>query len=109
MIAGAARRESPWRYQDRLPEAAASARPSGSLTSSSSFLRIGDLIDPALVPSALERRRQPQREDFVGESEGDDASAHREDVRVVVLAGEPRCIEIVAERRADARHLVRGN
>ena len=58
------------------------------------------------MASALERRVQPEREDFVGEPEGDDASAHREDVRVVVLARQPRGEEVVAERRADAGDLV---
>jgi len=59
------------------------------------------------MPSALERRVEPQRENLVGESECDDAAAHREDVGIVVQARQPRRVEIVAERRADADDLVR--
>jgi 23S rRNA (cytosine1962-C5)-methyltransferase len=61
------------------------------------------------MAAAGKRRRQPQRQDFVGEAERDDAPAHRQDVGIVVLAREPRRIEIVAERGADAGDLVRGN
>ena len=68
-----------------------------------------DLIEAPLMASALERRVQPERQDLVGEAEGDDAAAHREDVGVVVLARQPRRVEIVAERGADARHLVGGD
>ena len=59
------------------------------------------------MPAAGERRREPQRQDFVRQSEGHDPAAHREDVGVVVLARQARGIEIVAERRADAGDLVR--
>ncbi len=58
---------------------------------------------------ALELRAQPQRENLVGEAEGDDAPAHREDVGVVVLARQPGGVELVAERGADAHDLIRGN
>src|SRR4029077_1885072 len=68
-----------------------------------------DLIEPALVAPALELGPQPQLEDLVREPERDDASAHREDVGVVVLAREARGVEVVAQRGADAAHLVRGD
>ncbi len=48
--------------------------------------RVRDLFDPALMSSAFERCLQPEGDDFVGEAEGHDASAHREHVGVVVLA-----------------------
>ena len=67
---------------------------------------LGNLIEPPLVPSALEGRLQPQRKDFVGEPERDDAAAHREDVGIVVLAREARRVDIVAERSAHAGDLV---
>src|SRR5207247_8577179 len=69
--------------------------------------RRGNLLDPPLMTSALERRGEPQRQDLVGEAERDNASAHRKHVGVVVLARQPRRIEIVAERRTDAGDLVR--
>src|SRR5437868_5820886 len=59
------------------------------------------------MTAAFERRREPQRRDFVGQAEGDDASADREHVRVVMLPRQPRRIEIVTERGADAHHFVR--
>lgn len=71
--------------------------------------RSGDLIETALVAPALEGRCQPQRENLVGEPEGDDPPAHREYVRVVVLAREARRVEVVAERRAHAYDFVRGD
>ena len=52
---------------------------------------------------------EPERQDFVGQAEGDDAAAHREDVGVVVLAREPRGVEVVAERGADAGDFVGGD
>jgi 23S rRNA (cytosine1962-C5)-methyltransferase len=58
------------------------------------------------MPAAFERRGQPEREDFIRQPEGDDASTHGEDVGVVVLAGESRSVEIVAERGAHAADLV---
>src|SRR5438128_2336388 len=70
------------------------------------FLCLRDLVDPALMPSAVERRREPEREDLVGQAEGDDPAAHGEHVGVVVLAREARRIQVVAERGADAAHLV---
>jgi hypothetical protein len=69
----------------------------------------GNLIEPALVPSTLEGGLQPQRENLVGEPEGDDAPAHRQDVRVVVLARQARRVEIVAQRRAHTGDLVGGD
>ena len=52
---------------------------------------------------------EPERDDLVGEAERDDPAAHREDVGVVVLARQPRGVEIVAERGADAADLVGGD
>src|SRR3954471_14954779 len=52
-----------------------------------------DLINPPLVPPAFEAGVQPQRDDLISKAGGDDAAAHRENVGVVVLAGEPGGIE----------------
>jgi hypothetical protein len=68
-----------------------------------------DLINAALVTAAFERGRQPELENLLGQPVSDDAAAHREDVRVVVLARKPRRVEIVAQRGADAGDLVRGH
>jgi hypothetical protein len=67
------------------------------------------LVDATLMAPAFKRRLQPQRQDLVGKAEGDDAAAHRENVCIVVLARQPRGIEVVAERRPNAGHLVRRN
>ena len=61
------------------------------------------------MTSARKGGREPQRENFVGQSERDDPPADREDVRVVVLARESRRVQIVAERGPYADHLVRRN
>lgn len=61
------------------------------------------------MAAAFECGLQPQLENVVGEPECDDPASHREDVRVVVLAGEPCGVEIVAEGGSGARHLVRGH
>ena len=58
---------------------------------------------------ALERGGEPERQNLVGQPEGDDAPSHGEDVGVVVLARQPRGVEIVAERGADADHFVGGD
>lgn len=71
------------------------------------LLRGGDLIEAPLMASALEGRREPERENLVGEPERDNTPAHREDVRVVVLARKACRVEIVAERRANPHDLVR--
>jgi hypothetical protein len=67
-----------------------------------------DLIDSPLMPSAQERRCQPEGDDFISELERHDACPHRQHVGVVVLAREARGIQIVAEGRAHAGNLVRG-
>ena len=59
------------------------------------------------MPSAFKRCVQPQRQNLVGEAERDDAAPHREDICVVMLARQPGRVEIVAERGANAPHLVR--
>jgi hypothetical protein len=68
---------------------------------------LGDLIEASLMAAALECRAQPQGQDFVGKSSADDPAAHREHVRVVVLTGQPRGEQIVAERCAHALDFVR--
>ena len=64
-------------------------------------LGLGDLVDPALVPATRERRVQPELDNFIGQAEGDDPSAHGQHVRIVVFAGQPRREQVVAERRTD--------
>lgn len=61
------------------------------------------------MASAFERRVEPDLQNFVGKSEGDNPSSHGENVRVVMLARQPGGIKIVAKRGADPRHLVGGN
>ena len=80
-----------------------------TLTGAAVPFDFGDLIDAALVPAALEGGAEPERDDFVGEAEGDDAAAHGEHVGVVVLARHAGGVEIVAERGADAGDLVGGD
>jgi 23S rRNA (cytosine1962-C5)-methyltransferase len=67
------------------------------------------LLDATLMAAAGEGRRQPHRQNLVGEAERDDAAAHREHVGVVVLARQASGEQIVAERGAHAAHLVGGN
>ena len=66
-----------------------------------------DLIDAPLMPAAFERRLDPQHQDFVCEAEGDDTSAHRQNVGVVVLARQPSRVEVVTQGGAHAGHFVR--
>src|SRR3546814_10252227 len=61
-------------------------------------LDVADLGETPLVAVALEGGGQPQREDLAGQAGGDDAAAHRQHVRVVVLAAEAGRVEVVAER-----------
>src|SRR3954451_2368417 len=61
------------------------------------------------MTAALVLGLQPQLEDLVGEADRDDAAAHREDVGVVVLARQPRGVEVVAQRRTNPVDLVRGD
>ena len=68
-----------------------------------------DLFDAPLVPAALERRGEPERDDLVGQPASDDPAAEREDVGVVVLPGQPGGIEIVAECGTGPRYLVGGH
>jgi 23S rRNA (cytosine1962-C5)-methyltransferase len=61
------------------------------------------------MAAPLEWRAEPDLEDFPRELEGDDSRAHRQHVRVVVLPGQPGCVQIVAEGGADAMDLVGGH
>ena len=58
------------------------------------------------MPSALEWGVEPQRENLVGQPEGHDAAAHREDVGVVVLPGEAGSVRVVAQGGPNAGDLV---
>ena len=61
------------------------------------------------MASAFECRAEPEHEDLVRQSGRDNAAADGEDVGVVVLAREPRRVEIVAERGAHAGNFVGGD
>src|SRR5437899_1050275 len=74
-------------------------------TSGAGFFRCADLIKAPLMAAAFELRLEPQGRDLVGEAERDDAAAHRENVRIVVLPRQPRRIKIVAKSSADTRDL----
>ncbi len=69
----------------------------------------GDLVDPTLMASAFEPRREKDVENFVGKARRNDPTADRQHVRVVVFAGHASGVEIVAERGAHAAHLVGRN
>ena len=97
------RRGSRRRFRDRRRRALrASCRDASAFERHDASRSSADLIEASLMPAAFERRVQPERENLVGEAERDDAAAHREDVGVVVLARQPRRVEIVAQRGADA-------
>src|ERR1700681_4542204 len=59
------------------------------------------------MPPAQKHRRQPERDDFLGELGRHDASPHRQNVGVVVLARKARGMHVVAQSRANAGDLVR--
>ena len=61
------------------------------------------------MPATVEIRLEPEREDFVRQAEGDDATAHGEDVGVVVLARQASGVEVVAPRGTHPGDLVRGD
>jgi hypothetical protein len=61
------------------------------------------------MPATLEGRVQPEGKDLVRQADSHDAGAEREDVGVVVPPRQARREKVVAERRAGARHLVRGH
>jgi 23S rRNA (cytosine1962-C5)-methyltransferase len=58
------------------------------------------------VASPFERGVEPERQNLVRQPECDDASPHREHVRIIVCARQPRRIEIVAQSSADTVHFV---
>ena len=65
--------------------------------------------EPRDVAAALERGLEEDLQDLLGERRRDDAAAHRQHVGVVVEAREPSREQVVAQRGADAAHLVRGD
>src|SRR6185436_2723575 len=67
---------------------------------------LGDLSEPSLVTSALERRIQPELEDLPCELHGHNAASYREHVRVVVAARQFRQVQVVAERSTGTLDLV---
>src|SRR5215216_18963 len=73
-----------------------------------SSLDLGDLLEPSLVTSALERRIEPELEDLPRQLHGHDAASHREHVRVVVAARQVREVQVVAERGPGTLDLVGG-
>src|SRR3989442_7132414 len=66
----------------------------------------GQFLAPPRVPATGELRREPGREDLDRGLPGGDPRAERQDVGVVVLAGEPGGVGVGAGRRADAGQLV---
>ncbi len=62
------------------------------------YLYLRNLVDAALMAATLERRVEKDPDDLLGELGSDDTRADRQHVRVVVLAGHARRIEVVAER-----------
>src|SRR5262245_65459621 len=52
------------------------------------------------------RRGQPEREDLIRQCKGDDAATQREHVCIVVFPRQARCIQVVAERGANASNFV---
>src|SRR6202030_2312929 len=70
------------------------------------LFQLADLVDAALVASSLELGIEEDLRYLLGQLGGDDASADRKDVGVVVLARHPRRVQIVAERGAGAVHFV---
>jgi acetyl-CoA C-acetyltransferase len=60
------------------------------------------------MAATFELGGQERVDDLVGQSDTDDAGAHRQDVGIVVLARQTRGVEAVAQRGAYATHLVRG-
>ena len=73
------------------------------------FLDDSDFFDTALGASAFEAGRKPGVENLLRRGLIDEASAHRQDVGVVVGAREMRGERIVAGGGADARDLIGGD
>ena len=61
------------------------------------------------MAAAVEARLDPGADDFARRPVAEHAPAHREHVRVIVMARHLRRIDIVAERTTDALDLVAGN
>ena len=70
------------------------------------LLELGDLGDASGVAAALECGGEKDVDDLVGEALADDAGADRQHVGVVVLSGQARRVQAVAERRPNASHRV---
>src|SRR3954471_24935689 len=66
-------------------------------------LVVADERDPATVPLLIaERHPQEGQDELGGLLDAVLPGAHRDDVRVVVLAGQLRCLPVPHEGRADA-------
>ncbi len=60
------------------------------------------------MASTFERSAEERGDDLLGEADPDDPSTEAQHVRVVVLACHTRRVQVVAQRSADAMHLVGG-
>lgn len=68
-----------------------------------------DLAQAGKMPAALELRREPDADDFLGQIFSDDSAAEDKNVRIVVQPAHLRGKKLVAERSAHVRKLVRHN
>src|SRR5512136_277770 len=68
-----------------------------------------DLVDPALVPPALERGGQERANDLARTVRPRGATSERENVRVVVLAAQPRRLQVADGGGPDPPDLVGGH
>src|SRR6266852_1512583 len=83
----------------RIEKPLRSAEPIGGLISL-------DHLDAPEMTSAGKRRGQPDLDDFEGQIYGEQAFAERENVAVVVFAGQTRALEAPAESAANAADFV---
>src|SRR5947209_11153111 len=72
-------------------------------------LVLADLLDPPLVPTALEVRRQPDVDHAVDHLLPEEIGRHAQDVGVVVPAAHLGLDRVAAAHRPDAVHLVGGD
>ena len=66
----------------------------------------GDLVDATLMTSAFKCLRQEDLHDLLGNTRANNASAHREHVRIVVFAGHARGVQAVTQCGTNTTHLV---